>query len=167
MVLYLVESRRKVGQQIVVPDPHGLEDADRKIGGLHDGKDDLKEHLDRVAAINHGRLLDLERDVLYKTGEHKDRQARAKAEVDKADVERRVEADAVRQIGQREHEHLEGHDHRKDEQVIEKKFEILLLTRTTYQAHMEQHKISTTDVTVMMSEYINAEAKPCSLRAFM
>ena len=31
---------------------------------------------------------------------------------------------------------------------------------------MEQHtRISTTDVTVMMSEYMNAEAKPCSLRA--
>ena len=134
---------RKVGQKIVVPDPHGLEDADRKIGGLHDGKDDLKEHLDRVAAVDHGRLFDLERNVLYKAGEHKDRQARAKAEVDKADVERRVEADAVRQIGQREHEHLERYDHRKHEQVIEEVRDLAVdahyVPSTHGAAHQNQH----------------------------
>ena len=131
---------RKVGQQVVVPDPHGLENADRKIGGLHDGKDDLKEHLDRVAAVDHGRLLDLERDVLYKAGEHKDRQARAKAKVDKADVERRVEADAVRQIGQREHEHLERHDHREHEQVIEEVRDLVVDTNHVPSAHGAAHQ---------------------------
>ena len=131
---------RKVGQQIVVPDPHGLENADRKIGRLHDGKDDLKEHLDGVAAINHGRLFDLERDVLDKTGEHEDRQARAKTKVDEADVERRIKADAVREVGQREHEHLERYDHREDEQVIEEVRDLAVDAHHVPSAHGAAHQ---------------------------
>ncbi len=41
-----------------------------------------------------------------------------------------------------------------------------LFTRTTYQAHMEQHtRISATEVTVMMSEFMNAAAKPWRVSA--
>ena len=39
--------------------------------------DHFKECRAYETAVNHGRLLDLERDVLYKAGEHKDRQTRS------------------------------------------------------------------------------------------
>ena len=39
----LLDVQHKVGQQIVVPDPNGLEDADRDKRGLHDRQNDAEE----------------------------------------------------------------------------------------------------------------------------
>ena len=42
----LFQIQGQVGQQEVVPDPHGLQDAHGDVGGLHDGKNHREEGTD-------------------------------------------------------------------------------------------------------------------------
>ncbi len=106
------------GQQVVVPDPHGLQDSGGDHGGFQDGEYDAEEDLYRVAAVDHGGFFDLDGDALHKAGEHKHGQARTKTQVDDADVPRSVQLQGVGGFRKGEHHHLEGDDHGEHDQQI-------------------------------------------------
>ena len=132
LVLGAVE--HEIGEQIVVPHPHDLENADgdhrRPQHREHDGEIGAQ----RTAAVDGGGLLDLQRDGLHEAHEHEDGKPRAEAEIDDGNGPGRVERDlfetaarkvkvgylhAVGGLGEGEHDHLERHDHGKDAEVID------------------------------------------------
>ena len=114
------------GQEVVVPDPHGLQNGGGDHGRLQDGEDDLEEDLDGVAAVDHGGFLDLDGNALHKAGEHEHRQTCAEAQIDDADVPRGVQLEGIGGLGQGEHDHLEGNDHRKDDQQVHKLAQLIV-----------------------------------------
>ena len=116
------------GQEVVVPDPHGLQNGGGDHGRLEDGENDLEEDLEGVAAVDHGGLLDLNGDALHEAGEHEDGQARAEAQIDDADVPRGVQLEGVRRFGQGEHDHLEWHDHGEDDEQVHELAELVVDT---------------------------------------
>ena len=132
LVLGAVE--QEIGEQIVIPHPHDLEDADGDHRGPQHREHDGEIGAQRTAAVDGGGLLDLQRDGLHETHEHEDGKARAEAEVDDGNGPRRIERDlfeaaarkvkvwdlhAVGGLGEGEHDHLERHDHGKDAEVID------------------------------------------------
>ena len=116
------------GQEVVVPDPHGLQNGGGDHGRLEDGENDLEEDLEGAAAVDHGGLLDLNGDALHEAGEHEDGQARAEAQIDDADVPRGVQLEGVRRFGQGEHDHLEWHDHGEDDEQVHELAELVVDT---------------------------------------
>ena len=108
----LIGVEHQIGQQEVVPDPHGLKNTHRDIGGLHDGNHHREEGAQRRATIDEGGLLNLNRDGLHKAAEHKHGKSRAKAQVDDDNAPRGIEPQAVGHQREREHDHLERHNHR-------------------------------------------------------
>ena len=122
----LLDVQHQRGQQVVVPDPHGLQNGGGDHGRLQDGEDDLEEDLQRVAAVDHGRLLDLDGHALHEASEHEHGQTGAEAEVDDADVPRGVQIEGVGGLGQGEHDHLEGHDHGEDDEQVHELAELVV-----------------------------------------
>ena len=114
----LLDVQNQGGQQVVVPHPHSLQNGSGDHGRLQDGEHDLKEDLDGVAAVDHGRFLNLHGNALHKAGEHEHGQTGTKAQVDDADVPRGVQLQLVSGLGQGEHDHLEGHDHGEHDQQV-------------------------------------------------
>ena len=113
-----IDIQHQIRQQVVVPDPHDLQNADGDEGRLHHGQDDLEEGLHGVAAVDDRGLLDGARDGLDEAREHEHGKARAEAEVDDGDGPRPVELQGIGGLGQREHDHLERDDHREHAQVV-------------------------------------------------
>ena len=87
--------------------------------GFKIGTTNHEECLKWIAAVDHGSFLDLDRNGFYKAAEHKYRKSRTKSEVDHPDVERCVQFQLIRRLGQRKHYHLERYDHGKDTQIID------------------------------------------------
>ena len=110
--------QHQIRQQVVVPHPHGFQYADADKCRLQHGHYHQKEGAERAAAVDHGGLLDLQRDGFHEAGEHEHRQSCAEAKIDNADVEGGVQLRFIRQICQGEHEHLEGHHHGEHEQEV-------------------------------------------------
>ena len=115
----LVDVQHQVGQQVVVPDPHDLQDAHRDHRRFQHREDHREVGPHRAAAVNRGRFLDLQRDRLDKAHKHEDRKPRAEAQIDDRDRPGGVQVQAVRRLGQREHDHLEGHHHGEDAEIID------------------------------------------------
>ena len=114
----LLDVQHQSGQQVVVPDPHRFQNGGGDHGRLQDGEDDLEEDLDGVAAVDHGSLFDLNGDALHEAGEHEHGQTGTEAEVDDADVPGGVQLEGIGRLGQGEHDHLEGDDHREDDEQV-------------------------------------------------
>ncbi len=82
MVLYLLMSEHQVGQQVVVPDPHGLQHADGDHGGLEHREHDLEEGAQRAAAVDMAAASSISSGMLLtKPREHEHRQTRAEAQI--------------------------------------------------------------------------------------
>ena len=78
-------------QEVVVPDPHGLQNRSGDRRRLENREDHLEEDLQRIAAVDHRGFLNRKRNGLHEAREHEYRKTRAEAEVDDADVERRIQ----------------------------------------------------------------------------
>ena len=115
----LVDIQHQIGQQIVIPDPHDFQNAHRDHRRLQHREDHREVGSYRAAAVNGRRFLNLQRNGLDKTHEHEDRKPSAKAQIDDGDRPGRVQVQAVRGLGEREHDHLEGHHHGEDTEVID------------------------------------------------
>ena len=111
--------QHQVGQQVVVPDPHGLKDTHGNEGGLEHGQDHQEEGAEGSAAVDGGSFLDLQRQALDEAHEHEDSQSCAEAQVHDGDRPGGVQLQTVGGEGQGEHDHLEGHDHGEQAQVVE------------------------------------------------
>ena len=122
----LLDIQHQSGQQVVVPDPHGFQNGGGDHGGLQDGEHDLEEDLDGVAAVDHGRFLNLHGNALHKAGEHEHGQTGTKAQVDDADVPGSVQVEGICGLGQSEHDHLEGDDHREHDEQVHKLAELVV-----------------------------------------
>ena len=92
----LVDVQHQIGQQIVVPDPHDLQNADRDHRRLQHREDHREVGPHRSTAVNGRRFLDLQRNGLDKAHEHEDRKPRAKAQIDDGDRPGRIEMQGVR-----------------------------------------------------------------------
>ena len=137
--------QHQVGQQVVVPYPHGLQDTHGDQGGFEDRHDHQEEGPHRAAAVDHGGLLDLQGNGLHKAAEHEHCQPCAEAQVDDADGKGGVHrqegdlrggfghgnaqgvgqvpqgkggADLVSSGAEGEHQHLEGHYHGENKEVV-------------------------------------------------
>ena len=88
----------QIRKQIVIPDPHGLKDRYGHAGRFHDRKYHSKEGLQRVAAIDHSRFLDLQRNGFDKAGKHEDRKTGAKAKIDDPESPGSVQLQSVCQL---------------------------------------------------------------------
>ena len=147
-VLRAVE--HEIGQQIVVPHPHDLENTDGDHRGAQHRQHNGEIRAQRAAAVDGGGLFDLKRDRLDKADEHKDRKPRAEAEVDDGDRPRRIQRDQTKAAGgkvkigeldrigrfrQREHDHLERHDHGKDAEVVDRTAELAVHARDVPRGH--------------------------------
>ncbi len=117
--LVLVDVQHKARQKVIIPDPHRIQNRNRDQRRLHDRNDHAEEGLRRRAAVDHGRLLNLQRDTLDKAGEHEDRKAGSKAQIYDADSEGCCQMQDVRELRQREHNHLERHDHGEHAQKVD------------------------------------------------
>ncbi len=84
----LLNIQHQRGQQVVVPDPHRLQNGSRNHRRLQDGAYDLEEDLQRITSVDHGGFLDGDGHTLDKAGEHEHRKTRAEAQIDDADVVR-------------------------------------------------------------------------------
>ena len=115
----LVDVQHQVGQKVVVPDPHDLQNAHRDHRRLQHREHHGEVGPHRAAAVNGGRFLDLQGDRLDKAHEHEDRKPRAEAQIDDGDRPGRVQVQAVRGFGEREHDHLERHHHGEDAEVVD------------------------------------------------
>ena len=109
----LLAVQHQVGQQIVVPYPHDLQDRDRDHGGAEHRQHHAEVGAQRAAAIDGGGFLNIKRDALDKTGEHKDGKSRTEAEIDDRDGPGSIELEGIRRFGEGEHHHLERDDHRE------------------------------------------------------
>ena len=132
-VLRAVE--HEIGQQIVVPHPHDLENADRDHRGPQHRQHDGEVRAQRAAAVDGGRLLNFKRDGFDKADEHENRKPRAKAEVDDGDGPGGIELEGIGRLRQCEHHHLERHDHRKDAEIIDHAAEFAVHTRDVPRGH--------------------------------
>lgn len=94
--------------------------------GFNIGSTILKNVWKRRAAVNHRRLFYLQRDGLDKSAEHEYRKAAAKPQVQEYDSHRIIQIQHVGDLCHRKHHHLEGHDHREDEQIIERRGKAIL-----------------------------------------
>ena len=108
----------KVGEEVVVPDPHYLKHADGNERGLEHRENDGEEGADRPAAVYRRGFLNFKRDALYKAREHEHRKPRAEAEVDYRDRPRRVQLQGVRRLCEVEHDHLERDDHGEHAEIV-------------------------------------------------
>ena len=126
--------QHEVGQQIVVPDPHNLQNAHGDHGRPQHGEHHGKIGAQRTAAVYGGGLLNLQGDRLYKANKHEDGKARAEAKIDDGNGPGGIEGhlvkghvgkvevrdlDPVGRLRQGKHDHLEWDDHGKDTQVID------------------------------------------------
>ena len=113
-----IDIQNQIRQEVIVPDPHDFQNADRNEGRLHHGQDDPKEGLYSVAAINHSRFFNGTRNGLDKAREHKHSKAGTEAEVDNGDRPRTVEFQSIGGLCQCEHDHLERNNHGEHAQII-------------------------------------------------
>ncbi|MPM52772.1 hypothetical protein SDC9_99535 [bioreactor metagenome] len=110
----------EVGQQVVVPQPHHLEDPDGDHRRLHHRQDHPEEGLHRPASVDHRGFFQFGRDRLHEPGEDEDRQAGAEPQIDQPQAERVTEVQQVGEPREREHHHLEGDDEVEQERGVER-----------------------------------------------
>ena len=115
----LVDVQHQVGQQVVVPHPHDLQNAHRDHRRLQHREDHREVGPHRAAAVDGGRFLNLQRDRLDEAHKHEDRKPRAEAQIDDGNRPGCVQMQAVRGLGQGEHDHLEGYHHGENAEVID------------------------------------------------
>ena len=111
--------QHQIRQQVVIPDPHQLQNTHGDHGGLQHRQHHLEVSTHSAAAIDGGSFLDLQRQTLDEANEHEDGQTRAKAQIDHWDGVGGVQLQLVGGEGQGEHDHLEGDDHGEQAQVVE------------------------------------------------
>ena len=116
--LVLGAVQHQVGQEVVIPHPHDLQHAHGDEDGLEHGEHHREERAHWPAAVDGGGLLDGQRHALDKAREHEYRQPCAKSQVDHRNGPGGVQVQHVGRLGQREHDHLEGHDHGEHAQIV-------------------------------------------------
>ena len=115
----LGDIQNQIGQQIVVPHPHQLQNTDADHGGLQHGQHHAEEGPHRTAAVDGSRLLNLQRQALHKAHEHEDGQTGSEAQIDHRNRPGGVQMGLLGGLGQGKHDHLEGDDHGEQAQIVE------------------------------------------------
>ena len=113
------QADHQIRQQIVVPDPHGIQNGYGDGCGLQDRHYDTEEGLQRVASVDHGCLFDVQWNRFDESTEHEHGQAGTKSQIQQHHSGRVVQVGHISQLGHSEHYHLERHDHGKYEHVIQ------------------------------------------------
>jgi len=114
----LFQIQYQIRQQIVIPDPHGFQNADRNISWLHNRQNDAEKRSQRVGAVDHGRFFNFQRNALDKSAEHEDGQSRAEAEIDDYQPKRIAQLENIGDFAQGEHDHLERHNHAEQAEEV-------------------------------------------------
>ena len=91
----LIDVQHEVGQEVVVPNPHDLQNTHGNEGGLQHGNHHIEVGADRAAAVDGGSFLNGEGDGLDKAREHEYRQTCAEAEVDNGNRPRSVQIQLI------------------------------------------------------------------------
>src|SRR5699024_448669 len=117
--LVLVDVQDQGGQQVVVPDPHGLQNGHGDHGGAQQGEYDVEVGLQGIAPVDHGGLLHVDGHAAHEPAEHEYRQPRAEAQVDHPQGPGGVQVQGVRHGGEGEHDHLEGDHHGEGAQQVQ------------------------------------------------
>ena len=138
--LVLAQIERQVRQQVVVPNPHCLQNRNRHDRRLHDRHHDLEENAGHGSAVNHCGLFQRLRNALDHTGEDEHGQACAESQVHNAQAPRSVELQHIGELRKREHHHLERHDHVEQEQRVQQLRSPVVHTHDPPCAHRSAHQ---------------------------
>ena len=110
--------QHKIRQEVIVPYPHYLQHTDGNHCRLEHGEHHPEESTQGAAAVYGRSLFYFQRQRLYKSRKHEHRQARAEAEIHYGDCPRGIQLQRIRRLCQREHHHLEGHNHGEYAEVV-------------------------------------------------
>ena len=116
--LVFVYVQNQAGQEVVVPDPHSVQNGNGDDRRLHNRKNHLEVGLYRRASVDHGRLFNFQRNLFDKAGKHKHRKSCAESQVHNADPCRVRQMKNVGELGKCEHNHLERYDHGEQAEQI-------------------------------------------------
>ena len=110
----------EVREQVVVPHPHCLKDADGNERRFEHRENYVEVCAYRAAAVDRGSFLYLKRQALYEADKHEYRKSGSESQIYYRDGPRCIQLEVVCRECQREHYHLERYDHAEQAEIVER-----------------------------------------------